>query len=272
MNDLTPFTNGEFELSITTVKDYGFRVQAPGLARALGFRAAHDLLRNLPVADQGYELVRTPGGEQRIGYVTEAGFYRALGQRQSARITDFAIRDAVERFQTWVYADVLPAIRKTGRFAVAQLDRRALAEMVIAEADRADQAEAKVAELEPAAQAWDELVDTGTTLDVAAAAKKLNENGIPTGQNRLYKYMRAIGWVFKNGTQPMQSAVDAGWLTVDWGKKFTNQKTGEEGQGQAKSRVTAKGLAELQRRMAAVPDLTAAEALLKLVESRPVAS
>jgi DNA-damage-inducible protein D len=112
-----------------------------------------------------------------------------------------------------------------------------------------DEAEAKVAELEPAAQAWDELVDTGTTLDVAAAAKKLCENGIVTGQNRLYKYMRDIGWVYQRSTQPKQSAVDTGWLTVDWGKKFTNLKTGEEGQGQAKSRVTAKGLAELQRRL-----------------------
>jgi DNA-damage-inducible protein D len=125
----------------------------------------------------------------------------------------------------------------------------AMAEQFTETARRLVEAEHRNAVLEPAAQAWDELVDTGTTLDVAAAAKKLCENGIVTGQNRLYKYMRDIGWVYQRSTQPKQSAVDTGWLTVDWGKKFTNLKTGEEGQGQAKSRVTAKGLAELQRRL-----------------------
>lgn len=133
--------------------------------------------------------------------------------------------------------------------ALGELDELVVAERYVAALKRNRALEAQVTELAPAAQAWDELVDTGTTLDVAAAAKKLCENGILTGRTRLYDYMREIGWVFKQGTQPKQSAVDAGWLTVDWGKQYLNQKTGEEEQGQAKSRVTAKGLAELQRRL-----------------------
>lgn len=110
-----------------------------------------------------------------------------------------------------------------------------------------------VAVLEPAAQAWDELVDAGDTLDVAAAAKKLLENGVVIGRTRLYGYMRTIGWVFANGTQPKQSAVDAGWLTVDWGRQYVNAKTGDREQGSAKSRVTARGLRELQRRLSVPP-------------------
>lgn len=119
MNDLQTFTSDEFNLVVTPHDDDGFRVQAPGLARALGFAAAKDMLRSIPDEEKGWETAPTPGGEQRVGYVTEAGFYRALGQRQPSRITDSAVRSMVERFQTWVYRDVLPALRKAGRYEVA---------------------------------------------------------------------------------------------------------------------------------------------------------
>jgi prophage antirepressor-like protein len=114
--DLTPFGNDEFSLSIQMHDVDGFRVNAPGLARALGFREAYDLLRSIPEGEKGSEIVRTPGGEQAVGYVTEAGFYRSLGQRQAARIPDVELRAKVERFQNWVYGDVLPSIRQTGSY------------------------------------------------------------------------------------------------------------------------------------------------------------
>ncbi|MGH3266022.1 MAG: BRO-N domain-containing protein, partial [Trebonia sp.] len=112
MSEMVPFSNGEFDLSLSEHETDGFRVRAPGVAQALGFRAATDLLRSIPEAEKGYEIVRTPGGEQRVGYLTEAGFYRALGQRQTARIGNADVRAAVERFQSWVYREVLPKLRR----------------------------------------------------------------------------------------------------------------------------------------------------------------
>ena len=116
MSNITPFSSDEFELSILPDGD-SFRVLAPGLAHALGMRDATRLLESIPGAEKGCTTACTPGGEQRVGYVTEAGFYRALGQRQAARVKDPEIRAQVERFQTWVYTEVLPAIRRTGTYA-----------------------------------------------------------------------------------------------------------------------------------------------------------
>lgn len=141
--------------------------------------------------------------------------------------------------------------------AAGELDELEVAERYVAALRRNRTLEQRNAELEPAAQAWDDLVDTGTTLDVAAAAKKLTEAGVPMGRTRLYAYLRLIKWVWVRSTQPMQSAVDAGWVTVDWGKQFTNVNTGEEQTGSAKTRVTAKGLVELQRRLS-LPQIGAA--------------
>lgn len=120
MNDLSKqFSNGEFQLSIEPHPVDGFRVLAPGLAKALGFAAAKDMIRTVPDSEKGWELVPTLGGTQNVTYLVESGFYRVLGQRQAARIQDLDTRAMVERFQNWVYREVLPSIRATGGYAAA---------------------------------------------------------------------------------------------------------------------------------------------------------
>lgn len=75
-----------------------------------------------------------------MGYLTEAGFYRALGQRQAARIADAELRERVERFQSWTYGIVLPQIRKTGSYNTATLDLSDPLAAVEAEAARTQRA------------------------------------------------------------------------------------------------------------------------------------
>ncbi|WP_157253106.1 BRO-N domain-containing protein [Nonomuraea typhae] len=115
MTEIQLFSNGEFELRVREEGD-SFIVEAPGLARALGMRDAFRLVESLPDDEKGYTTACTPGGDQEIWHVTESGFYRAIGQRQPKRIKSAEVRDQVIRFQNWVYRDVLPAIRRTGRY------------------------------------------------------------------------------------------------------------------------------------------------------------
>jgi len=79
-------------------------------------------VRSIPEPEKGSEIVRTPGGDQRVWYLTEPGFYRAVGQRQATRIKDPAARERVARFQGWVYGEVLPAIRRTGSYQPTTVD------------------------------------------------------------------------------------------------------------------------------------------------------
>ncbi|MDF2969266.1 MAG: hypothetical protein K0Q93_3044 [Nocardioidaceae bacterium] len=115
MSTIQMFNNDEFELRVTPSGD-SFTVAAPGLAQALSYRDSADLVRGLPDDEKGYAVVRTPGGEQRVWHVTEPGFYRAIGQRQVGRIKDRGVRDQVQRFQDWIYREVLPSLRQTGRY------------------------------------------------------------------------------------------------------------------------------------------------------------
>lgn len=212
-------------------------VVASVFAKAMGYRDAANALRILDDAEKGTHVVSTPGGDQRVSVIFEDGIWELIFRSTlpSARSIKARVKAILRELRETGVVDTRPPLTEL------EMARKYVAALEL------------VAELEPAAQAWDELVDAGDTLDVAAAAKKLLENGVVIGRTRLYSYMREIGWVYLHGTQPKQSAVDAGWLTVDWGKQYVNAKTGDREQGSAKSRVTAKGLRELQRRLSLPP-------------------
>ena len=208
MSNITPFSSDEFELSILPDGD-SFRVLAPGLAHALGMRDATRLLENIPGAEKGYTTACTPGGEQRVGYVTEAGFYRALGQRQAARVKAPEIRAQVERFQTWVYTEVLPTIRRTGTYATRpqpQLSgKELLAAAVLEAAETIKQHEATIAQQAedlakalPKANTWDALCSGRGDHSITDAAKLLSSTGITTGPRKLHKQLQDLGWIHKN--------------------------------------------------------------------------
>lgn len=252
MADLTPFDNGEFRLDITPHESDGFRVVASGFARALGMRDATRLMESVPLSEKGYTLASTPGGEQRVGYLTEAGFYRALGMRQTARIQDAAIRDQVERFQAWVYGVVLPGIRSGVITAPSLTDDEVIHRALTLTTKRVEALTERVAELAPPARAWNNLAAASGQYSVADAAKILSQDpAISIGRGRLFDFMEEQGWIYRSrnargGWEAYQYAVDTGRLYERPARPFLNAKTGEYELPAPTIRVTVKGIAKLQ--------------------------
>lgn len=245
MSDLIPFSNGEFRLYVDTHPTDGFRVQAPGLARALGYREAYDLLRGIPDDEKGSELVRTPGGDQRVGYVTEAGFYRALGQRQAARVIDEAVRTAVERFQNWVYREVLPALRRGDAAALVPKSLPEALRAYAAEVEAHEQTRAELTVVKPQAEAWNTLADTGADYSVREAAYILNRDpSIETGQKRLFALLR-LRHLIGPGDKPY--ATHAKHVTLR--PRSRQMASGELVPALPQVRITVDGLAYLHKRM-----------------------
>lgn len=172
MTELLNFTNAGITLTIELHPVDGFIVWAPPLAHALSIDHASNLLRGIPEAEKGAAWKDTAGGEQLVSYVTEAGFYRALGSRQTGRIADPETRAAVESFQSWVYREVLPALRTQGTYQMAPaepakaLTNKELALMVIAESDRADAAEKAVEAARPAVEYVERFVSNDDVVTV----------------------------------------------------------------------------------------------------------
>jgi len=109
------FTNGEFDIEVLPRGD-SFIVYASGLAKGLAYKDAWNMLRGVATDEKGSSSMRTLGGDQQVWYLTEPGFYRVIGQRQLNHIKDDYVRDQVDRFQRWLYHDVLPALRKYGQY------------------------------------------------------------------------------------------------------------------------------------------------------------
>lgn len=198
--DISTFANGEFRLSVEPHPIDGFRVQAPGLARALSVHDAATLLRSIPDEEKGSALVQTPGGTQNVGYLTEAGFYRALGQRQTGRIKDDRIRLQVERFQSWVYRDVLPSIRMTGVYSASPAPAPVptgpeLVALALVEANKMlEVKDEKIAVLEPKADAYEAFMNADGTYSVGRVAKMLG-----LSQNKLFAELRNHGVLIAKG-------------------------------------------------------------------------
>lgn len=161
---------------------------------AVGISKYRDAFTQLDADERVSIVVDTPGGPQRTTGVTEAGVYSLMLISRSPK---------VKPFKRWLTHEVLPAIRRTGRYeaersSMALPDRKTLAQWVVDAETRAEIAEAHVAELEPKAEFYDALMDAEGKYSMGAAAKavgwgrnvmmrELRRMGVLTGQNLPYQ-------------------------------------------------------------------------------------
>lgn len=67
--------------------------------------------------EKGIEIVYTPGGPQQMGIVNESGLYHLIFVSR---------KPEAEAFRRWVTQDLIPSIRKTGRYEIGTPKRRRL--------------------------------------------------------------------------------------------------------------------------------------------------
>lgn len=151
MSTLSIFNNGIHELRAGIDENGEPWFAAADVAISLGYRESYHLTRSLDEDEKGPRLVGTPGGQQQITVITEAGFYQAVMQRQTGRLEQ-EHAELIRRFQRWVTHEVLPSIRRTGSYSVAPTLPQSYAEALRELASTVEQnaaLEAKVAEDAP---------------------------------------------------------------------------------------------------------------------------
>lgn len=234
------------DIRVVVVDDAPWFVAAD-VAAALGYRDSFNATRLLDEVEKGTHEMSTPGGLQSVTIVSEPGLYRLVMRSNRP--------DAV-RFQMWVAHEVLPAIRRTGTYAVApspaELDELEVARRYVraiedkrAAVTRAELAEARNAELEPSAHAWNVLASTNGDYSVREAAYALNRDpSITTGQGRLFATLRAMTWLDRNN---IPYATHSTHLTLRV-YSYPDRVTGEERTAQ-QVRITVAGLRLLHRRL-----------------------
>jgi len=194
------------------------------------------------------DLIDSLGRKQAASIVNEAGLYELIFQSR---------RPEARGFKRWVTHEVLPQIRRTGRFeqvepeqALPQSYADALRQLA-AQVEAREQLEAKAVEDAPKVAAWDEIASAGGDFEVADAAKMLARAGVDTGRQRLFGQLEGFGWIYRDPAgkwKARQSAVDAGYL-AEKPQSHHHPRTGEVVLDPPQVRVTLRGVERLRVRL-----------------------
>lgn len=181
MNDLTVFQNPEFGELRTEERNGDVWFCLADICRPLGLRAWHvrERLKNDGIVTN--EAVDSLGRKNTLIFVNEGNLYRAIFQSR---------KPEAERFTDWVTEEVLPSIRKTGRYenrpmTVAE-NLAAQAQLLVEQEKRIERIEQRMetaltAIARPSADTW--VPDMAEAMKRYCQATGLTE---PVGRGRLY--------------------------------------------------------------------------------------
>lgn len=240
MTDLIPFDFRGSMMRVVTIDGEPWFV-AGDVCYILGYSNPRDAIaKHVRDHQRRPSRIATPSGEQEATVISEPGLYRLMMRARTVW---------ADTFQDWVTDEVLPAIRKTGRYEVAPQLPKSYAEALrelAATVEAKDVAEAKVLQLAPKAESWDVLADTGADYSCRDAAYILNRDAnISTGQNRLLALLRS--WRLIDGTDTPYANHST---HVTLRPQFrTDRISGERVPARPQVRVTVAGLSYLHKRL-----------------------
>ena len=213
MNELKIFTNEEFgQIRAIELNGEPWFV-GKDVAEVLGYESPSAAVsKKVDPEDRGLSKMETPSGVQTMTVINESGLYSLI---LSSKLPN------AKRFKRWVTAEVLPSIRRHGVYMTDNVLDRILGDpqflfQVLSELHE-EQIKRKALEQKlimnaPKAQFADAVHEIGTTILVGELAKLLKQNGIETGQNRLYAWLRDHGYLIgRKGidyNMPTQKSLD----------------------------------------------------------------
>ena len=199
MNDLQIFSNEEFGTVRSVEIDGKPYFVANDVARALGYASPKDaVLRHCKGAMIQRHL--TNGGEQEVKMIPEGDIYRLIVRSSLP---------SAEKFESWVFDEVIPSIRKTGGYNLPKTYAEALREL----ADRTEKMEALQKQnqlMQPKAEFFDAVTDSKTAIPIGDVAKILD---IGIGRNKLFEFLREKN-ILTSDNRPYQRYIDAGYFRV----------------------------------------------------------
>lgn len=158
------------------------------------------------------------GRTQNTTIVNESGLYAVILRSDKPR---------AKQFRRWVTSEVLPTIRKHHAYMQDDVLEKALtspdfliqlATQLKSEREQRAQLEQKAEQDKPKVLFADSVATSETSILVGELAKILKQNGVNTGQTRLFSWLRDHGYLIKRkGTDynmPTQRAMEVGLFEV----------------------------------------------------------
>lgn len=185
------------------------------VAEILGYSNPRDAMsKHIDEEDKLTSRIATLGQNRNMTVINESGLYSLiLGSKLPT----------AREFKHWVTSEVLPAIRKHGAYMTDQKafnvvhNADGLADLLQQAANQLKAKDVQIAEMKPKALFADAVSTSNTSILIGQLAKILKQNGVNTGQNRLFAWMRANGYLSKRGdnyNKPTQKSMELGLMEV----------------------------------------------------------
>ena len=238
MNELQTFSKDMFGQIRTTIIDGEPWFVGLDIATALGYKKARSAIATHVDEDDALKQggVDTLGRPNEMTFINESGLYALIfGSKLPS----------AKQFKRWVTSEVLPQINRTGGYIpmnssddditiMAKAHR--ILERTLQEKDRLIEDKTKALMIaQPKADKYDRLIRADGYMSFNVVAKQLG-----TGRNRLMKYLREQGILFRDGLSNIayQQYCERGYFVVKY-------SIGHNGFACGVTKVTAKGLAFL---------------------------
>lgn len=211
-NEIVSFDNPEFGQVRAVEVDGKAMFCGKDVAKALGYAKTRNALDRHCKGAPFWGPLETAGGTQKMRFITEPDVYRL--------ITHSNLPNA-QRFESWVFEEVLPSIRRTGGYVAAKPDEspeEIMARAVLVAQETIERQKKQLDEMKPKAVFADAVATSKTSILIGDLAKILKQNGVEMGQRRLFEWMRQRGYLMKaNGSShnmPTQRSMERGWFEI----------------------------------------------------------
>ncbi|WP_125004735.1 phage antirepressor, partial [Clostridium tagluense] len=218
MNKLQIFKNeqfGEIRWIKVNEKDYAVGID---VAKSLGYKNPNDAIAR---HCKGYvkHAVPTNSGEQQMNIISEGDIYRLTAKSELP---------GAEKFESWIFDEVLPQIRQTGGYIPSNendSDEDIMAKALLIATRKIELKDKAIADKDkqltlqqPKVIFADAVTASYTSILVGDLAKILKQNGFDIGANRLFEKLRIMGYLIcRKGTDynmPTQRSMELGLFQI----------------------------------------------------------
>lgn len=213
VNTIQTFNNEQFG-SVRTVESNGkILFCGSDVAKALGYVNTKDALTRHCKEDgvAFHALIDSMGREQQAKFINEGNVYRLIVHSKLPN---------AERFESWVFDEVLPTLRKTGTYTISEKPDSYMIEDPAARARRwAEEYEektelmTKLEEQKPLVDYAEHIRESRDTINMAAMAKIASKHGIKIGRNTLFGFLRGHKVLDKENL-PYAAYMNRDWFEV----------------------------------------------------------
>lgn len=219
MQNLQIFKSEEFgEVRTVTIDNEPWFV-GKDVAEALGYQnGSRDI--NIHVSEEDRKILTAQNYQngtfeipnRGLTIINESGLYALIFGSKL---------ESAKRFKHWVTSEILPSIRKHGGYIAGQegmSDEQLLAKAFMVAQSKIAENQKQIKRMKPKEIFADAVATSHTSILIGDLAKLLKQNGVETGQKRLFNWMRENGYLIKrNGVDrnmPTQKAMEMGLFEV----------------------------------------------------------